>query len=190
MFKASPKAFNSFSIKNPQADGKYLATPAVDECALWHVPNASFTYTSAKDANSLLSVSSFFSSLGSNLTFSRRTISPSFILLVSSFALGPVTSWASFTSFPSCADNSFATGAKENSFFTSPFGLPKCEHNISFALCSNKYLIVGSAATILVLSVMFKFSSSGTLKSHLSNTFFPFTSISLIVTLLIKYLLS
>ena len=100
LFKASPKAFNSFSIKNPQADGRYFATPAVDECALWHVPNASFTYTSANAASSLLNSSSFFSSLGSNLTFSRRTTYHSFILLVSSFALDPVISSASLTSLP------------------------------------------------------------------------------------------
>ena len=93
---------------------------------------------------------------------------------------------ASLTSFPNSLDNSFATGASENSFFTCPFGLPKCEHSITLHSLSNKYFIVGNAPTILLLSVMLKFSSSGTLKSHLTSTFFPLTSISLTVFLLIQ----
>ena len=52
-------------------------------------------------------------------------------------------------------DNSFATGASENSGFTSPFGLPRCELNIILQFCSIKYFIVGNAETILLLSVMF-----------------------------------
>ena len=55
-----------------------------------------------------------------------------------SCALGPVTSLANLTSLPNSFVNSAATGAKENSGLTSPFGLPKCEHSITFALCSNK----------------------------------------------------
>ncbi len=43
-----------------------------------------------------------------------------------------------------------------------------------------KYLIVGSAPTNLFSSVIFP-SFSGTLKSHLTNTFLPFTSISSIL---------
>ena len=185
LFNASPKIFNSFSIKNPHADGKKLATPAVDECALWHVPNASFTYNSAKLANSFDNSSSFFSSLASNLTFSNKTTSPGFISDDNLFASSPTTSFANLTSNPNCFDNSAATGASENSGFTSPFGLPKCEHKITAALCSNKYLIVSNDATILELSVIFNSESSGTLKSHLTNTFFPFTSKSLTVTLFI-----
>ena len=82
-------------------------------------------------------------------------------------------------------DNSSATGASEYSGLNSPFGLPKCEHRIIAQLFSNKYFIVGIAATILVLSVIFLFSSIGTLKSHLTNTFLSFKSISLTVFLLI-----
>ena len=40
----------------------------------------------------------------------------------------------SFTSFPSNFCNSLATGASENSFFTSPFGLPKCEQRITLVI--------------------------------------------------------
>ena len=47
------------------------------------------------------------------------------------------------------------------------------------------YLIVGKEDTILLVSVIFPFSSCGTLKSHLTNTFFPVTSMSFIVFLLI-----
>ena len=46
-------------------------------------------------------------------------------------------------------------------------------------------LLVSNDATILELSVIFNSESSGTLKSHLTNTFFPFTSKSLTVTLFI-----
>ena len=136
-------------------------------------------------ASSLANSLSFASSLASNLTFSNKTISPLFIFEVNSFALSPIMSFANLTSFPNNLDSSFATGANENSFFTSPFGLPKCEHNITLQFFSNKYFIVGNAPTILLLSVMLKFSSNGTLKSHLTNTFFPSRFISLIVFLFI-----
>ena len=186
LFNASPRNFSSFSIKNPDTAGKYAATPAVLACALCAVPNASFTYISAKLASSLENSGSFSSSLLSNLTFSNSIASPSFILFTNSFALSPIISPANFTSFPNNLDSSFATGAKENSGFTCPFGLPKCEHKITLALLSNKYFIVSNAPTILLLSVIFRFSSCGTLKSHLTSTFFPFTSISLTVFLFIK----
>ena len=120
-----------------------------------------------------------------NLTFSNSTTSPSFILEVNSCALSPITSEANFTSFPNNFDNSSAIGFSENSFLNSPFGLPKWEHNITFALFSIKYLIVSKADTILLLSVIVPSSVWGTLKSHLTNTFFPFTSISLTVFLFI-----
>ena len=51
---AFPKNFNSFWIKYPHtAVSKYSVTPTVEQWALWAVPNASFTNTSANEANSL-----------------------------------------------------------------------------------------------------------------------------------------
>jgi hypothetical protein len=85
---------------------------------------------------------------------------------VNSLALFPIISFASFTSLPNNLDNSFATGSKEKSLFTCPFGLPKCEQRITLQSLSNKYFIVGRAPTILLLSVIFLFSSKGTLKSY------------------------
>ena len=122
---AEPKNLSSFSIKNPDTAGKYSAIPAVELCALCAVPNASFTNISAIDASSFENSGSFFSSLGSNLTFSNNTISPFFMFEVNSFALSPTTSFASLTSLPNNLDSSFATGANENSGLTSPFGLPR-----------------------------------------------------------------
>ena len=81
------------------------------------------------------------------------------------------------------SDNLSATGFIEYFSFTSPFGLPKCEQSTTFAPLSSKYLIVGSAALILVSSVISP-SFNGTLKSQRTNIFFPlssFVSMSLIV---------
>ena len=128
---------------------------------------------------------SFFSSLASNLIFSNKTISPDFIFDVKVFALSPIISEASLTSFPNSLDNSSATGFNENSGLTSPFGLPKCDIKIILAFCSSRYFIVSKAPTILLLSVIFPFSSNGTLKSHLTITFLSFKSISLTVFLFI-----
>ena len=51
---ASPKNFNSFWIKYPQAlSCKNCPAPTVEQWALCAVPNASLTNTSAKEANSL-----------------------------------------------------------------------------------------------------------------------------------------
>jgi len=47
---------------------------------------------------------------------------------------------------------------------------------MTLAPFSTRYLMVGMAARILVSSVMFWLSSSGTLRSALTNTFFPFKS--------------
>ena len=142
-------------------------------CALCAVPKASFTKISAKEANFFESSSSFFSSPASNLTFSRSITCPSFKFEALATASGPTTSFESSTSIFNNLDNSLATTSKENSGFISPFGLPKCEQRITLQLFSNKYLIVGSAATILLLSTISLFSFNGTLKSHLTKTFFP-----------------
>ena len=136
-----------------------------------------------KSANSIAKLSSFFSSLGSKRTFSSSPASPSFNSLAISFALGPVTSSAHFTFASNSSDNLSATGFIEYFSFTSPFGLPKCEQRTTFAPLSSKYLIVGSAALILVSSVISP-SFNGTLKSQRTNIFFPlssFVSMSLIV---------
>ena len=181
LFIASPKHSNSFSIKNPETAGKNFATPAVEACALCAAPNASFTYTSAKLANSFANPSSLSVSSLWNLTFSNNITSPDFKLAAFVLASSPITSSAIITSLPNILDNSFATGFKENSGLNSPFGLPKCEQRIIAQSFSNKYFIVGIAAIILVVSVIFFSSSIGTLKSHLTNTFFPFKSMSLTV---------
>ena len=116
-----------------------------------------------------------------NLT--QEKLSPSFKFAALDVASSPITSFAIITSLSNNLDNSFATGFNENSGFTSPFGLPKCDVNIILQFCSSKYFIVGSAATILVLSVIFCSLSINTLKSHLTNTFFPFKSMSFTVFL-------
>lgn len=98
---------------------------------------------------------------------------PGFSSFESSFAFSPTISLENLTSNPKYSDNLLATGFKESSGLISPLGLPKCEHNITLALFSNKYLIVGNAATILKSFVIFPVSlSNGTLKSHLTNTFY------------------
>ncbi len=56
------KALISFSIRRPATPGMNSAIPAVEACALWAVPKASLTYISARDANFLANISSFFSS--------------------------------------------------------------------------------------------------------------------------------
>ena len=59
----------------------------------------------------------------------------------------------------------------------SHLGMPKCEQRITFPPSAINFLIVGSAATRRFSSVIFP-SCNGTLKSHLTNTFLPFTLIS------------
>ena len=136
--KASPKNFNSFSIKNPDTAGKNLVTPSVELCALWAVPNASFTNTSPNDANCLLNPSSLSVSSLWNLTFSKSKISPFCRFLAFVIASSPITSLAILISTFSNLPNSFATGFKEYSGLNSPFGLPKCEHKTILQFCSIK----------------------------------------------------
>ena len=63
------------------------------------------------------------------------------------------------------------------------WGLPICEQRTTRAPLLSKYLIVGSASTIL-LSLVITPSLRGTLKSHLTRTLLPATSTSSIVFLL------
>ena len=81
----------SFSIRRPTADGRMLATPTFEACALWLVPNASFTYRSASEANSFANSSPFFVSSFLYLVFSSRAICPSSSLLTSSFTFSSTT---------------------------------------------------------------------------------------------------
>ena len=90
------------------------------------MPNASFTYIpSQRLASSFDKTSSFFSSLGSNLTFSSKPTSPSSKLSTILFALSPTISVANFTSVLRSSLNLFDTGFNEYFSFTSPFGLPR-----------------------------------------------------------------
>ena len=136
------------------------------------------------EAKSLENASPFLVSSGLNLVFSRRITSPSFIAATAALALSPTTvsSAANFTSWPRSSESLFATGARENAA-SGPFGLPRCEQRITFPPSAISFLIVGSAATSLVSSVIL-FPSKGTLKSHLHNTLLPFTLISSIDFLL------
>ena len=183
---ASPKNFNSFCIKYPQAlSSKNSPAPTVEQWALWAVPKASFTNISASDANSFEKFSSFLVSSFLYLVFWSNITSPSFISAAAFLAFSPTTqsSAANFTSCPNISDNLFATGAKDNSGLASPFGFPKWEQSITLALWSTRYFIVGNAPFNLFSSVITP-SFSGTLKSHLTRTLFPATCISSIVFLL------
>ena len=63
-----------------------------------------------------------------------------------------------------------------------------CEQSTTFAPCSIRYLMVGSAPMMRFSSVITP-SFIGTLKSTRTRHFLPFTSISVIVFLFIEYLL-
>ena len=181
LLTASPKNFNSFWIKYPHtAVSKNSVTPTVEQCALWAVPNASFTNISAKEANSFENVSTFLVSSFLHLVFSNKTTSPSFIASTAALALAPTTSssLANTTSLSSISLNLLATGANDLDA-----SFPKCEQRITLAPLFIKYCIVGNAPFNLFSSVITP-SFSGTLKSHLTKTFLPLTSISSIVFLL------
>ena len=139
---------------------------------------------SAMEASSLANAGSFFSSSAWKRTFSSSTAWPGLTSAASFLASGPMTSLASFTSKPSFSERRLATGAREYFMLNSPLGRPRCEQRMTAAPCSSRYLIVGSAALMRVSSVMFLFSSRGTLKSQRTSTFLPETSMSSIVFLL------
>ena len=88
------------------------------------------------------------------------------------------------TSFPNNSANLGATTAKLFlALSSSVFTFPKCENKtIALGDWSNKYLIVGNAATIRLSLVISPVSLLlGTLKSTRTKTVFPVTSISLTV---------
>ena len=59
---ALPIISTSFCTKSPRAEGSSEATPTLELCARWQVANASFTKTSAKEANSEANAGSFLDS--------------------------------------------------------------------------------------------------------------------------------
>lgn len=87
------------------------------------------------------------------------------------FASSPTTSLAIATGLPSSSLRRAATGARENSGFTSPFGRPRWEQRMTAALWSSRYLMVGRAATMRLSEVMTP-SFSGTLKSQRTEYLF------------------
>ena len=89
---ALPITSISFSIRKPTAEGRILATPTLDACALWLVPKASFTYRSARDASFLANSGSFLVSPATYLVFSIRQTSPSLRFATSSLTLSSTTS--------------------------------------------------------------------------------------------------
>lgn len=110
--------------------------------------------------------------------FSSITISPSFISLIAFSTSGP---WqlSTLITLMSASSLSFsATGSRRYSWAICPFGRPRCVIKITFALLSQRCLIVGRASVILVVSVTLKSLSRGTLKSTRSRTFLPDTSTS------------
>ena len=172
LLTALPRNSISFCIRYPTTLVlTNLVTPSVEQCALWHAPKASLTYTSQRDASSLEKFSSFLVSSFLNLVFWRRTTSPSFIAATAAFALGPTTSSsaANTTSLPSFSESLFATGASDSPSLGPFLTFPRCEQRITLPPSLINFLIVGSAATILFSSVITPFLS-GTLKSHLTST--------------------
>ena len=87
---------------------------------------------------------------------------------------------------PVSAQRRLATGVSRISSTTLPLGRPKWDIRITLALRSRRYLMVGTAARMRLSSVIAPvLASSGTLKSTLTSTLLPATSISLTVILCI-----
>ena len=98
-------------------------------CLRWTTPKPSLTNASAKAASSLaktLRVSgSLLVSASWNLRFSRTATSPAERAPATFFAWLPMVSEAKTTSCPKSSPSLAATGARENSLFVSPSGLPR-----------------------------------------------------------------
>ena len=153
------------------------AIPTFEACARWAVPNASFTYTSPKEAQYLASsgsfLDSFLPSTSSKRVFSNIKISPSFNPLTASSNSAPRVSATNFTSLPNNSDNLTATGAKLfEALSASSLTRPKCEKATTLAPWFKAYSIVGNAAVIR-LSFVISPSFKGTLKSTRIKTVFP-----------------
>ena len=183
---------NSSSTKYPIADSLIFdAIPTLDACALCAVPNASLINTSPSEAQNFPNFGLFFDSAlpfkSSHLVFSNMMICPGSIFFTASLTSGPVGWGTKVTFFPNNLLNSVATGFKDFlALSASSLILPKCDNRITLAFASNALLIVGKAATILLLLVIFP-SLIGTLKSTLIITFlFARSNWSILFLLFIK----
>src|SRR5207237_1550292 len=76
---------------------------------------------------------------------------------------------------PSARPRYSATGASESSGRRWPFGRPKCEAMTGWPPCSRTNRIVGSVASMRVVSPI-RLSASGTFRSARRKTRFPATS--------------
>ena len=136
---APPIMLSSLPIRKPATAGRYAATPAVEAWARCTVPKASLTYISAREASFLANSGSFFSSSLWKRRFSSSSISPSFSAAAFCCASSPMQSEAKYMfTLGSSSLSRFATGARENSFFTSPLGRPRWEQSIIRAPCSSR----------------------------------------------------
>ena len=114
-------------------------------------------------------------SSGLKRTFSSSTTSPSFIAATLARHPRRRCPLASGTSTPSSSPRRLATGARDSSGTTLPFGRPRWAIRMTLAPSSRSAVIVGSAALIRPSSVIVV-PSSGTLKSARIRTRLPLRS--------------
>ena len=114
----------SFFRSSPDTIGISLPTPAMDAWLLCDTPNASLTARSQPSTSAFAKPGSFFSSSLWKRRFSRSRTSPGARAAFFSFASSPMQSEANFTSMCSSSERRLATGARDRSGFTSPFGRP------------------------------------------------------------------
>ncbi len=100
--------------------------------------------------------------------FSRHTISPGFIALITASARWPTQSSTKPTGRPRTSESLAATGLSE-SFGSRPFGRPKCESRMTLPPLSAISRMVGATRSSRVASVTWPFSV-GTLRSSRSST--------------------
>ena len=150
-----------------------------EACLRCTTPKPSETKKSASCAYSLANASRSASSLEfsrpSKRTFSSSKTCPDSRAAACFLASSPTVSFARTTSCPSSSPSRLATGARENSGFTCPFGRPRCAITTTFALASTRALRVGNAARIRPSSVILP-SCNGTLKSERTRTLRPVKS--------------
>ncbi len=101
-------------------------------------------------------------------------MSPSFISSITLILSGLMQSSEKSTGRPSAVVRNSAATFSEYLRFFSPFGLPRWLISMHFPPFSVIAYIVGRLSMILLASVIFPFSSRGTLKSTLTRTLFPF----------------
>mmetsp|Transcript_25187 Transcript_25187/g.76449 ORF Transcript_25187/g.76449 Transcript_25187/m.76449 type:complete len:256 (+) Transcript_25187:1189-1956(+) len=196
-----PKASSSLATRKPDAL-MVKPSPTMEECARCAVPKASDTYTSpsfASDSRNALTFSGSAFTLAPDSStplpssstwyrrFSRRMSEPGAGSAHAASTSVPTQSFRNVTGFPAMVSRHLATGASENSGLGSPSGRPRCDMRITaLAPLSRQCLIVGMAPSMRAVLVMTdgSFLSCGTLKSTRMRTRLPFTSTSLIETLL------